>query len=156
MLGEAQIFKDFLKEQRLRWTFQRQIVLEVFLQFDGHVRIPELHEAVLRRDASIGIATVYRTMNLLTECGLVREHDSAGTKGKRFYEKLYRQGHHDHLICLQCGKIVEFEHPLIEKYQLEVCQSHGFTLNHHRMEITGICPECQKSHSTATARKNGG
>ncbi len=147
MLGETQIFRDFLKEHRLRWTLQRKIVLEVFLQFKGHVGIEELHNAVQKKDPSLGIATVYRTMNLLTECGLVREHDGAGPKSKKYFEKLYRQGHHDHLTCVRCGKIVEFEHPLIEKYQQEVCQSFGFALSHHRMDISGICPQCREENA---------
>ena len=81
-------------------------------------------------------------MNLLVECELAREN--ALSKGHKTFEKLYHQSHHDHLICTQCNKIVEFEHPLIEKYQMEICQAYGFILSQHHMEIYGLCSDCQK------------
>ena len=142
MFNETEILRSYLRENDLRFTPQRQIILEVFLENQGHVEVEDLFVEVQRRDSSIGIATVYRTMNLFVECGLAREN-SLGV-GQKSFEKLYRQSHHDHLICLQCRKIVEFEHPLIEKCQLEISQIHGFTLNQHRMEIYGHCSECQK------------
>ncbi|MFQ5449992.1 MAG: Fur family transcriptional regulator [Nitrospinaceae bacterium] len=141
MFQEIEILKDYIRQNNLRWTPQRKTVLEVFLDMEGHVEIEEVFEEVRKNDPTIGIATVYRTMNLLAECGLAR--DNTSPTGKKNFEKLYRQSHHDHLICIGCGKIVEFEHPLIERYQLEICQRYGFTLNHHRMEILGICPECK-------------
>jgi len=112
------------------------------LRNEGHVEVEGLFLEIQEIDSSIGIATVYRTMNLLVECGLAREN--ALSKGHKTFEKQYHQSHHDHLICTQCNKIVEFEHPLIEKYQLEVCQAYGFNLNQHQMEIYGKCPDCQK------------
>ncbi|GJL77763.1 MAG: transcriptional repressor [Nitrospinaceae bacterium] len=142
MFNEYEILKSYLRESNLRFTPQRQTILEVFLESEGHVEVESLFLEVQKKDASIGIATVYRTMNLFVECGLARENILGA--GQKTFEQLYRQGHHDHLICLQCREIVEFEHPLIEKYQLEICQSYGFTLNQHRMEIYGTCSKCQK------------
>ncbi len=142
MFDEIEILKSFLRESKLRFTPQRQTILEVFLSHEGHVEVEDLFLNIQKIDPSIGIATVYRTMNLLVECGLAR--DSVLLKGQQSFEKLYHQSHHDHLICTQCEKIVEFEHPLIEKYQLEICHTYGFTLNHHKMEIYGICLDCQK------------
>ncbi len=142
MLEEIEILKGFLRESKLRLTPQRQTILEVFLEYDGHAEVEDLFLIIQERDPTIGIATVYRTMNLLVECGLAREN--VLSQGQKSFEKLYHQSHHDHLICTQCNKIVEFEHPLIEKYQLEVCRAHGFTLRQHKMEIYGICIDCQK------------
>ena len=141
MLSEFDIFKDFLKQHDLRWTPQRKLILTVFLQQKGHVPIDELHKKIHAQDSTIGIATLYRTMKLLMDAGLAEMHTF---NDKTTYERLYQVRHHDHLICKACGKTVEFEHPLIEKYQIEVCERHGFALKSHRMELFGLCNECQK------------
>ena len=141
MLNEFDVFKDFLKHQHLRWTPQRKLILEVFLQQKGHIPIEDLHEKIQDQDTTIGIATLYRTMKLLVDSGLADIHTF---NDKTTYERLYQVKHHDHLICKACGRTVEFEHPLIEKNQLEVCDRHGFTLKSHKMELFGICNECKK------------
>ena len=141
MLDEFDIFKDFLKQNDLRWTPQRKLILKVFLQQNGHVPTDDLHQKIHDEDATIGIATLYRTMKLLMDAGLAEMHTF---NGKTTYERLYQVKHHDHLICKACGKTVEFEHPLIEKYQEEICERYGFALKSHRMELFGICNECQK------------
>ena len=139
---EFHILRCYLKTKGLKITAQRETILEAFLQCDGHIHIEELLEKVQKRDPSIGIATVYRTVNILKECGLLNDqllHD-----GKKVLEKLYRKAHHDHLLCNQCGKLEEFEPPLIEKYQKEVAQQYGFVLNSHRMILYGLCWDCKK------------
>lgn len=140
MLDEYDIFKDYIKQFSLRWTSQRKLVLDVFLQQSGHVQIDEIYDRVREKDPTIGIATVYRTMKLLEESGLAEVHSF---NNKTTYERLYQVRHHDHLICKTCNKTVEFEHPLIEKYQLEICQKHDFTLKSHRMDLYGICKDCR-------------
>jgi len=134
------IFKDFIKDKGLRWTPQRQTILEVFSNIEEHLTAEEIFQKVVIADSSIGIATVYRTMALLTEAGLARE--GINFRGKTTFEPSYLKGHHDHLICTQCGKILEFEHPLIEKYQNDVCRIYDFHLQYHRMELYGVCKEC--------------
>ena len=140
MLDEYDIFKDYIKQFSLRWTSQRKLVLDVFLQQSGHVHIGEIYDRVREKDTTIGIATVYRTMKLLEESGLAEVHSF---NNKTTYERLFKVRHHDHLICKTCNKTVEFEHPLIEKYQLEICQQHNFTLKSHRMDLYGICKDCR-------------
>lgn len=140
MSAESEIFRHYLKLNRLRWTCQRQTILQAFLATEGHVRAEELLDMVNELNASIGIATLYRTLNLLIQSGLAREN--TGPQGRN-YERQYRRGHHDHLICTGCGQIVEFEHPLIEKFQLEVCRRHGFFMQSHRMELRGLCAACR-------------
>ena len=141
MLDEFDIFLDFLKQHNLRWTPQRKLILKVFLQLEGHVAIDDLHKKIRSEDPTIGIATLYRTMKLLIDARLVEMHTF---NERTTYESLYQVNHHDHLICQICGKTVEFEHPLIEKYQIEVCERYGFDLKSHRMELLGFCNECQK------------
>ena len=141
MLDEFEIFLDFLKQHNLRWTPQRKLILKVFLQLEGHVAIDDLHKKIRSEDPTIGIATLYRTMKLLIDARLAEIHPF---NEQTPYERLYKVDHHDHLICQLCGKTVEFEHPLIEKYQIEVCERYGFDLKSHRMELLGFCNECQK------------
>ena len=143
MINEFDIFKDFLKHHQQRWTPQRKLILEVFLKQEGHVPIEDLHEKIHSQDQTIGIATLYRTMKLLVDSGLADIHTF---NDKTTYERLYQVKHHDHLICKVCEKTVEFEHPLIEKYQLEVCERHGFIMKSHKMELFGICNECKNKN----------
>jgi len=142
MLNEYDIFKDFLLQQNLKWTPQRKLILEVFLSLDGHIEVDELHKKIRAQFPELGIATIYRTLKLLVDCGLVEAHSFQN--GKKVYERLFRVRHHDHLICTRCQKMVEFEHPLIEKYQLQICEEYGFTLKSHKMELLGICRDCLK------------
>ena len=118
MLNEFDIFKDFLRHHHLRWTPQRKLILEVFIEQQGHIVIEDLHKKIHSQDPTIGIATLYRTMKLLVDAGLADMHTF---NERTTYERLYKVRHHDHLICKVCGRTIEFEHPLIEKYQLEVC-----------------------------------
>ncbi|MBC8282900.1 MAG: transcriptional repressor [Nitrospinae bacterium] len=140
MLNEFDIFKDFLQQHNLRWTPQRKLILDTFLAQEGHIDIESLHARVRNQDPTIGIATLYRTMKLLVDSGLADMHTF---NEKTTYERLFQVRHHDHLICKVCEKTIEFEHPLIEKYQLEICERHGFILKSHRMELFGICRECR-------------
>ncbi len=142
MLDEIDIFKDYLRQQNLRWTPQRKMILESFLSFDGHVDIDTLHKKIHQQDPSIGIATLYRTLKLLVDCDVLEAHSF--NDGKKSYERKFQVRHHDHLICTSCGKTIEFEHALIEKYQFEVCEEYGFTLKNHKMELLGICGDCSK------------
>ncbi|PIQ97978.1 MAG: transcriptional repressor [Nitrospinae bacterium CG11_big_fil_rev_8_21_14_0_20_56_8] len=141
MTIESEIFKDYLSQMKLRWTPQRQAILDLLLTQKGHFTaetlLPQVHSFL----PELGIATVYRTLNLLVQCGLARE---IHLNGKRHFEPLYRRGHHDHLVCIRCGAIFEFEHPLIEKLQLEISDQHRFTMQSHRMEILGICRTCRE------------
>jgi len=141
MLDEFDLFKDFLRQQKLRWTPQRKMILKVFLSFKGHVQIESLHKEIQKQDPSIGIATLYRTLNLLVSSELVEAHSFQS--GKKTYERMFHVRHHDHLICTSCDKTIEFEHPLIEKHQVEICETYGFTLKSHKMELLGICNNCR-------------
>jgi Fur family transcriptional regulator, ferric uptake regulator len=142
MLNEFDIFKDFLHQRNLRFTPQRKLILEIFLSFDGHVQMEQLYEKMRTRNPDLGIATLYRTLNLLVESDLAEAHSFQN--GKKVYERMFHVRHHDHLICTHCEETIEFEHPLIEKYQIMVCEQYGFILKSHKMELFGICGKCQK------------
>ncbi len=139
-------FKDHLRKQRLKSTAQRDTIAKVFLETQRHISVEELYHEVRSRNPRIGYATVYRTMKLLTECGIAAERHFRD--GEARYESAQKH-HHDHLICEGCGKIVEFEESRIESLQSEVAKRLGFRFTGHKMELYGLCRECQKSRRAA-------
>jgi Fur family ferric uptake transcriptional regulator len=97
---------------------------------------------------TLSLATVYRTLSLLVQAGIVRKV-SAGEDvdiGGSWYEHIWRREHHDHLVCLRCGRVIEFSYPAIEILQEAVARDHGFLLEGHRLELTGTCPDCRGKH----------
>jgi Fur family ferric uptake transcriptional regulator len=134
----------YMAKKGLRSTAQRRLIVDTFFEGAPHMTIEDLLTEVRVRDRGIGYATVYRTLKLLAECGVASE--------RRFGDGLSRyeladeaSTHHDHLICIECGRIVEFEEPRIEELQEEVAARHGFTIASHKHEMYGTCPDCQIS-----------
>lgn len=124
-----------------RVTPQRLAVARVFYSMQGHPSAMEIAQAVQRAGANVGLATVYRTMALLIDLGFATAAEFGD--GVTRYESR-RGGHHDHLICLGCGKIIEFTEPSIEELQASVARRLGFRILDHRLEITGLCRECSR------------
>ena len=143
------IFKDHLRRQGLKSTAQRDDIARVFFASHRHINVEELYNEVKRVNPGIGYATVYRTMKLLTECGLAVERHFRDAEAR--YESASEGRHHDHLICEGCGKIVEFEEERIETLQTEVARRLGFQITGHKMELYGLCRDCQKSHRSAAS-----
>ena len=131
----------YLRGRGLRITRQREVILEAFLRECGHVSVEELYDRIRRDTPTIGHATVYRCMNLFV--------DAAIAKARRFHDGYVRYepgvnvGHHDHLVCVKCGDIQEFEDPTIEQLQGEIAGRRGFLVQYHRLELYGLCPRCQ-------------
>ncbi|HIE08859.1 MAG TPA: transcriptional repressor [Armatimonadetes bacterium] len=128
-----------LRERGMRLTQAREKVLEEIFESGGHLDAEELVAKLKRRGVSR--ATVYRTLRLLEELGLVRRV-IYGERHSHF-ERVIAREHHDHLICVRCGRIVEFENPRIERLQEEVAKEHGFEIVGHTLEIRGVCPACR-------------
>lgn len=135
------VFSDFLVRRRLKMTPQRRIILDVFLADEGHLASEDLYEKVKTVDNSIGQATVYRTLKLLSESGLAKEVHFGD--GLTRYEHQYGHDHHDHLICEACGKNVEVVNDDIERLQEELARQNGFVLTGHKMYLYGLCPACR-------------
>jgi Fur family transcriptional regulator, ferric uptake regulator len=131
----------YMQKMGLRSTAQRRLVTEVFFHSDGHLSIEDLLARVRRRDPKVGYATVYRTLKLLKESGLAYERHFGD--GVSRYEVAYQNEHHDHLICMKCGRIVEFEDERIESLQEDLARRHGFELKRHKHELYGVCTECR-------------
>ena len=129
----------YLGERGLKQTRQREAILDVFLSARGHLTSEDILRAVRELHSNIGYTTVYRTMKLLCEAGLANERhfDDGITR----YE--IEQEHHDHLVCVKCGEIIEFECEAIEASQNEIAERYGFRLLRHRHELYGYCAACR-------------
>lgn len=134
-------FDEHLVEHGLKSTRQRSVIARCFFEQGGHLTLAQVHEAVGQEDKSIGFATVYRTMKLLVAAGLAAEH-RFGDADQALYEVSGDREHHDHLICVECDKIVEYEEPEIERLQELLAERMGFKLVGHRHELYGQCAEC--------------
>ena len=121
---------------------QRDLIVDTFFTQTGHLSVDELLDKVTARDSSIGAATVYRTMKILTDAGLASARHFEG--GQTRYEAALDRHHHDHLICTSCGRIFEFENERIEELQARVAEQHGFRVTHHKLELYGLCKACQE------------
>lgn len=134
-------FREFLRRNEYKLTPQRELILDTLLQMEGHPAPEELYYEVKKRDPSIGQATVYRTLKLLSQAGMAKELHFGD--GLTRYEHKYGQTHHDHLICERCGANIEVVDETIERLQEELAAKHGFRLTGHRMYLYGVCGECR-------------
>ena len=141
--GAKAKFMDFLAHKRLRITAQRQAIVDTVFATEEHFTAEQLLEWSRRRDRSVSRATVYRTLPLLTESGLVREMDFG--KDYKFYDPNYAEHpNHNHIICNDCERIVEFESDQIEKLESQITRRLGFSLKTQRLQITAACEEFKK------------
>ncbi|MCC7345722.1 MAG: transcriptional repressor [Deltaproteobacteria bacterium] len=134
-----EVLNRYLDEHGMKHTRQREIIVGEFLKSNKHLQIEELLNQVKKIEPSIGYVTVYRTLMLLKECGLA--HQRHFGDGKSLFEKA--GDHHDHMICIKCGSINEFEDDRIEKLQEQVAKRINFKIVSHRHEIYGCCSRCQ-------------
>lgn len=138
-----QKFMEFLEGKNLRMTAQRQAIIETVFSTDKHFTAEQLLAWSRQRDKSVSRATVYRTLPLLTESGLVREMDFG--KDYKFYDPNYADHpDHNHIICEDCDKIVEFESEKISRLESEISHKLGFKVKMQRLQITGSCEELKK------------
>lgn len=136
------LFRRYLKQQGLPITQQREVVADVVFGSSEHLSVEEIEAALKGRGERIGKATIYRTMEILVRSGLVEEHDFG--EGFKRYEHLFgQQPIHEHLICTHCGKVIEFQSPEVVGVQEAVSRVHGFLPARHRLEIYGLCADCQ-------------
>jgi Fur family transcriptional regulator, ferric uptake regulator len=139
---ERSLFRHYLKTQGLRKSGQRDRIVDTFLSLKGHTTAEELLNKVRKKDQQVGLTTVYRTLKLLTRCGLAVERKF--NRQVAAFEPVQLGRHHDHLICLGCGRIMEFENTTIEDLQEMVARDHKFLITHHILELYGYCSGCGK------------
>jgi Fur family ferric uptake transcriptional regulator len=138
-----EVLQRYMEQHGLKSTRQRSLIIDTFFSLDGHLSVEELWNKVRQQDTRVSVATVYRTMKLLHECGLAHARNFGD--GQTRYEAAAGRHHHDHLICTHCGTIVEFEDDRIEALQEAVARKHGFTVTSHKMELYGLCRNCQRT-----------
>jgi Fur family ferric uptake transcriptional regulator len=135
--------KKIVKQKGLKYTEQREIVLKILMNAEGHLSAEEIYNEIKTKypDSNVGIATVYRALSFLEEVDLITSI-TFGADGKK-YESNAKE-HHDHLICTSCGKIVEFVDNEIEKRQERIAKKNKFKIVSHSMQLYGTCTDCQE------------
>lgn len=144
-------FARFIQDQGLKTTRQRNTIIAVFFRLRGHISVEELLVEVKKVNPRIGYATVYRTLHLLVESGLVEERRFGD--GLARYEGHSDVEHHDHMICLECGAISEFYNPRLEALQEQLAEENNFQIYRHRLELYGACKD--KEACASRAKKKG-
>jgi Fur family transcriptional regulator, ferric uptake regulator len=144
---------EYLVDQGLKSTSQRGKILDVFVKAGRHLSAEELYARVRKLHPGIGFATVYRTLKLLAEAGLAQERRLGD--GFTRYEQASPDAHHDHLICTRCGAIIEFENERIEALQQDVARMNRFTVQSHKLELYGLCVDCQGKGKEVRRQKSG-
>jgi Fur family ferric uptake transcriptional regulator len=143
MLREAEaVFHDHLKRVGLKRTAQRDTILRTFLDTRDHLSNDDLYRLVKKKDSGIGFTTVYRTLKLLSECGLASEVDFHD--GIARFEHQYQRRNHHHMVCTACGSSVEFFSPEIERIEQEIGRKNKYLPTRHTFQIYGVCEKCQK------------
>ncbi len=141
----AEVIKQVRDEARrrgVRWTNQRQVIVDTFISSNTHLTAEDLHSRVKSIDPTVSAATVYRTINMLVEIGVAQKRNFGTTSSS--FEPAVTKEHHDHLICLSCAEITEFHLDAIELLQEQVAKQHGFQLVNHRLELYGLCQRCRE------------
>ncbi len=137
-----QIFQEHLGRRNLKLTRQREEILRCLMSAERHLGVEELYGRLKKQDPSIGRATIFRTIKLLQACALVAEVGSADGRAK--FELKADRPHHDHMICIECGRIIEFQSPMMERFQDGAIRRQGFVALWHRHEIFGRCHDCSR------------
>lgn len=134
-----------LKKAGLKVTLPRMKILDLMESSNvRHQSAEDIYQSLRDEGEEVGLATVYRVLTQFEAAGLVTRHHFEG--GQAVFE-LNREGHHDHIVCVICGKVEEFFDDVIENQQLKVADSKGFTITDHSLTLYGKCPECQKAAS---------
>ena len=136
---EMKALSEYLEQNNLKHTKQREMILSIFLEAKRHVTSDDLYQTVREKHPNIGYTTVYRTMKLLVEAGLATERNF--DDGITRYE--IEHEHHDHLVCVKCGRIQEFECEMIESTQNVIAKQYDFQVLRHRHELYGHCSNCR-------------
>jgi len=139
--------KEKFKIAGQRWTRQREIIAGVMERCGEHVSAEEIYRLVKEEAPEIGFATVYRTLRLMKDCGVLHKREFGD--GRARFEAHRGEGeHHDHLICEECGRVIEFENREIEELQRYVAKKYRFQMNTHRLDIFGRCSVCRKGNGS--------
>ncbi len=149
---ETELFYSYLRQNGLKKTYQKDLILETFLNTEGHLSVEDIYALVKKKDKKVGVVTVFRTLKSLTACGIAREI-SLGDGLTRF-EHSYHHPHHHHIVCTECHRAIEFVCPELERIQDEIIQRYHFQPIHHRFQTYGICQECREHRPVIESQKH--
>ena len=136
-------FNKCISKKGLKYSKKREIIVDYFIRSKRHFTVEQLYDEIKKNHPGISYTTIYRTLKLLVECGIASMHHF-GEDETRFEPRSQKQ-HHDHLICKRCGRIIEFTHKGIERFQQEVTKKYGFQPKSHTLQIYGLCRSCNKT-----------
>lgn len=145
--SKASGFRALLDEKGLKHTFERKQIYDEVTHLNTHFDADSLYERFRKKNLRISRDTVYRTLPLLLESRVIQK--SAGAGKREFYERIGAKGHHDHMVCIKCGGIIEFQCREIEELQDRVCREHQFELIFHDHRLFGSCGDCRTKASTS-------
>lgn len=136
-------FKEYVSSKGLKFTPERNDILKEAFASHRHFNAETLYEKLRMKSKNISLATIYRTLPLLLESGLIKE--TLRSEEKINYEHAYGHGHHDHMLCLGCGKVIEFTDDRIEQLQKSICKKYNFKAEDRKLSVKGYCPKCSSA-----------
>ncbi|MFZ5906515.1 MAG: Fur family transcriptional regulator [Nitrospirota bacterium] len=139
---QKQVFSRFLKDRGWRFTKERAAIMEKTMSRNGHFEPETLYLEIRKAGVKASRASVYRTINLLCECGLIERVRK--TEHGTVYERSFGHEHHDHMLCIGCGSAIEFYSDKLEQLQENLCRQQGFQGTSHTLEIRGYCRKCRE------------
>jgi len=145
--------RSILENNGGRLTKERLVLLKTVCDIRGHFQADYLLKLLRQQGYNLSLVTIYRNLSVLVEAGVIRRADVQDDtrSGGAWYEHIWGRAHHDHLICMQCGRKVEFSYPAIDVLQEAVAREYGYTLERHYLELVGLCPECTGKKGNAGA-----
>lgn len=149
---ETELFYSFLRQNGLKKTYQKDLILETFLNTEGHLSVEDIYALVKKKDKKVGVVTVFRTLKSLTACGIAREITLGD--GLTRFEHCYHHPYHHHIVCTECNKAIEFVCPELERIQVEIIDKYNFKPIHHRFQTYGICEDCRENRSGSDVPKH--
>ena len=149
---EFQVLADHLSANGLKHSRQRELILQHFLDTGGHMTVDDLYRVIHRKNPGIGRTTIYRALKVFVDAKLA---DAIELKdGLTRFEHKFRHAHHDHMICIECGTILEFLSAEIERLQDEIADAYGFQIESHRHQIFGLCQKCLRGAKQRNAKNH--
>jgi len=144
-MSEVKRFREFIRGKGLRYTPERELIITEIFSTHDHFDVDELYLRLRRKNKRVSKASIYRTIPLLIESGLIKE--VYFENGHLHYEHIYGHKQHCHFRCMGCGKIVEFPDDEIVRIQNEISKRYGFAVTSHRFELLGYCPVCARNEN---------
>ena len=149
---ETELFYAYLRQNGLKKTYQKDLILETFLNTEGHLSVEDIYSLVKKKDKKVGVVTVFRTLKSLVSCGIAREITLGD--GLTRFEHSYHHPHHHHIVCMDCHKAIEYVSPELERIQDEILRKYHFRAIHNRFQTYGICEDCQEQRSVPELTKH--